>query len=114
MNVSTLYKILNIQILVYSIQESNGNIKFRATTRYFNSTSWNGELSKTYTISLNHNLSNPYQRIVSEIKMLTFPSNASTTARALFARALGKLLDCKKKYFKSFYVLLTKEDRLQI
>jgi len=47
--------------------------------------------------------------------MLTFPSNASTTARALFARAPGKLLDCKKgKYFKPFYVLLTKEDRLQI
>jgi len=44
MNVSTLYKILNIKILVYNIQESNGKIKFRAITRDFDSTSCNGEL----------------------------------------------------------------------
>jgi len=34
---------------------------------------------------------------VSELKLPTFPSNDSTTARALFARAPGKLLDCKRK-----------------
>jgi len=36
-------------------------------------------------------------RSVSELKMLTFPSNDSTTAIALFARGPGKLLDCKRK-----------------